>query len=253
MATKPYRWRTSNWYSSTTTLSHGVDPDDQSWHDTNSETGTQSATYWYRDANVMVGGTYSDSNSSRVNIVVSQSWTVDFDSRNNMMVTIDTVVNSITRLDAVGSNTDTPGRTLNFYHYSGGPLLQSITDTQVATPHTISNGFALSTYTFTIAPGQGLSRNSLFLHNEVVGGASWDDINLGIEFLNLQPADYRPGETWDGAVWESHNRNGGAAAIRSAGGLWQEMRTIAGGEDSGNPPTIRHGDSWKNMRLIGRE
>ena len=253
MATKEYQWRTSNWYNSTTPLSHGVDPDDQTWHTTTSETGSQTATYWYRDANVMVGGVYNDANSSRVNVSITESWTVSFDNNNLMTVTVDTTINSIVRLDAVGSNTDTPGRRLDFYRYQGGTLLQTFTDTQVATPHTISNGFTLPSYTFTLAPGQSLSQNSLFLHNEVIGGASWDEINLGVELLNPQPANYRPGEVWNSSAWLSHNRSGGSANIRTNSSSWQEMRTHGNGVAENDPPLIRYSDGWKTQRLIGQE
>lgn len=252
MATKSYQWRTSNWYNSTTPLSHGVIPDDQTWHTSTSETGSQTTTYWYRDANVAVGGVYSDANSSRVTLSITESWTVSFSNANLMTVTVNTVINSIVRDDVVGSNQDTPGRQIDISRSAGGIVRQSFTDLQVGTAHTISGSFTLDSHTFTIEPGHDYSRNSLFLHNEVIGRDSWDEINLGIEFKNTQPADYVPGKIWNGSIWLSHNRSGGTADIRNNSGAWVQMRTVNGGTDSDNPPFIRHTSGWKNMRLIGQ-
>lgn len=252
MAVKNYRWRANTRYNSTTTLSYGV-IGDTSWHTSTSETGSETVTYWYRDANVAVGGQYRDSDSSRVMVSVTDSWTVSIDNRNYMTVHLVTTINSIIRDDCVGTNQDTPGRYIDIYREQGGALVQRFTDNQVATPHTISGPLTLADYTFVLAPGEDLSKSSLFLHNEVIGISSWDEIFMGIEFQNILPRDYRPGMDWNGSTWMSHNRNGGAASIFN-GSNWQEMRTIDGnGVTGGDPPYIYNGSNWANQRQIGQE
>lgn len=72
-------------------------------------------------------------------------------------------------------------------------------------------------------------------------------------WLSLVDLDYRPGKLYDNNIaWQSHNRGAGAANIL-AGNTWTTMRTMDGGDGSGNPPTIRHGSGFKNMRRIGGE
>lgn len=253
MAVKNYQWRASTRYNSTTSLSHGVIPDDSSWHTSTSETGSQTFSYWYRDANVEVGGSYNDANSSRVVVNVTDSWTVSVDNRNYLTVHLVTAINSIVRDDCVGINQDTPGRYIDIYREAGGELVRRFTDTQIATPHDISGSFTLAEHTFTLAPGEGLSKNSLFLHNEVIGISSWDEINMGIEIKNVLPRDYRPGEDWNGSTWMSHNRSGGAANIFNGSG-WTEMRTLDGnGVIGGDSPYIFNGSAWANQREIGQE
>lgn len=254
MAVKDYQWKANTRYSSTTTLSHGVSPDDPNWHNSTSETGTATFSYWFRDANVLVGGSYRDSDSSRCMVNVTDSWSVSFDNRNYMTVHLTTTINAIVRDDCQGTNTDTPGRYIDIYREQGGALVQRFTDLQVATPHPIlGSPMTLADYTFTLAPGEDLSKSSLFLHNEVIGISSWDEIHLGIEFKNIQPRDYRPGWNWNGSSAMSHNRNGGAANIRGNSSNWIEMRTIGDGTMTNTPPYIRNASGWQDMRLIGNQ
>jgi hypothetical protein len=77
-----------------------------------------------------------------------------------------------------------------------------------------------------------------------------DEFWMGINFRNQLPKDYRPGKTWDGSDWKSHNRSGGWAGVWD-GSSFKEMRTQNGPDDSGNPPEIRHDSAYKNMRKIG--
>ena len=67
---------------------------------------------------------------------------------------------------------------------------------------------------------------------------------------NVPPSDYRPGQHLVSGTWQSHNRSGGAASVRS-GGSWNTMRTVNGGAGQGDPPLIRTGGSWYNQRKIG--
>lgn len=77
---------------------------------------------------------------------------------------------------------------------------------------------------------------------------------MGVKFVNILPPDYRPGATLDSnSLWQSHNRETGKAHILGANGKYIEMRTIAGLEDSDNPPSIRVNNKWFNQRKIGKE
>lgn len=186
-----YKWRASTRYQSDTSLSYGVTPSSwDSWQ--TATTGHQSPgtiSYWYRDANVSGPGGFTDANSSRVAISLSESWDASIDDLNNLTITLVTTINSIVRDDLQGTNQDTPGRNINIYRQEGAAAVISVTDTQLASAHTIWSGpLTLSTYTFTLAPGQSAERSSLYVHNQTVGAVSYDDIWAGIQFLNDLPS-----------------------------------------------------------------
>lgn len=254
---KTYQWRAATDYRSTTTLSWGVTPSDKSDWQTETPSGTAISgtwTYWYRDANVMVGGGYNDANSSRVAVSITDSWTANIDSRNNLTIVLTTTLNSIVRDDLRGSNVDSPGRQIRAYTEQGGTEIFSYTDNALASAHPIlTTPIVVAQRTLVIPPESSTSvQSSLYYHNEVVGLPSYDDIWLGVQFRNPLPADYRPGATWNGSNWMSHNRDNGAAGIYN-GSSYAELRTVDGGSGTDNPPYIRHSDAWKNMRLVGNE
>lgn len=256
---KNYEWRATTTYQSDTSLSYGVTPSTQSSWQTEDvdEPKSGTYTYWFRDSNTAWQGAYQDILSSRVALSITQSWTTSIDNRNNLTVTITTTVNSIVRDDiqapAGYSDSNTPGRNITLYKEQGGAAVGSWTDNQVATAHTISGVLSLGTETFTLAPGQTtVVRPSLYLHNQTVGMSSYDDIWMGVQFRNPLPADYRPGKTWNGTTWVSHNRTSGATNIKTTSN-WREMRTYDGGAGADNPPYIRHSNDWRNQRLIGQE
>lgn len=264
---KQYKWRTTFNYQNeidpVNQLSYGVSPATQDiWQYVNVGTGgTGTWTYWYRDSNTMYGGHFVDAISSRVAFNVTQTWTATADSRNNLTISVTTVVNSIVRDDIRGSDQNTPGRNINVYKEPNGTALITITDNQVATAHTLSGSVNLGTYTFTLAPGQDLTRNTLFIHNQTVGGSSYDDIWAGIQFQNPLPKDYRPGATLNTntSIWGSHNRTNGACHILSntSNMTWLECRTQGGAEgEKGNPPlilTAANANSWRNQKKLGSE
>lgn len=260
---KQYKWKADTTYQSTTDLSYGVIPTSHTGWQT-AEAGVQTARtweYWYRDANVEVGGVFSDANSSRVVVSLTETWTATISSTNYLTVSIDTVINSVIRDDLAGINADTPGRNISIYREQGGSPVLSLTDNQVNTAHTIYTGpLTLDTFTFTLAPGESLQRSSLYLHNQTVGYQSYDDIWFGVLFLNDLPKDYRPGATLDTntSIWKSHNRTNGACHVLSNTGsmTWQECRTLDGGTGQGNPPLILHAanaNSWYNQKRLGKE
>lgn len=261
---KIYKWRATTRFQSDTPLSNGVTPNDKENWQSEEIGGEDSGTwqYWYRDANVMTGTTFSDANSSRVVVSLTERWTTSVDARNNLTVHIWTTINSVIRDDIRGENTDTPGRNILIYREQGGSAILNLTDTQVATAHTIYSGpLVLSEYTFTLAPGENLERSSLYLHNYSIGFPSYDDIWFGVSFQNPLPRDYRPGTTLDTNtnIWKSHNRANGACHILSntTNMTWLECRTQGGAEgEKGNPPlilTAANANSWRNQQLLGKQ
>lgn len=273
---KQYKWRTTfayqNQHDPNYHLSYGVTPTTYNdWQDaTPGESETITVTYYYRDANMTYQGEWRDEVSSQVNFSVTQTWTTTIDSRNNLNVSVTTIVNSVIRADARGGDQNTPGRTITVYRQQNGTAYINEHDTQVATNHTIvGSPVDMGTVTFTLAPGQNLTRNTLFIHNQTDGSASYDNIWAGVQFMNPLPADYRPGSTlktdnpyYPGdqtGVWLSHNKSDGAAHVLAdvQNITWQEMRTINGDSGGqGNPPLILHhadANSWYNQKLLGKD
>jgi len=265
---KKYNWKATTQYNSTTTLSYGVIPSSSSdWQEGSVGTsGSGTWQYWYRDANVASGGQYTDANSSRVVVTVTQTWNTSIDQRNYLTVTVNTTIDSIVRDDLRGTNQNTPGRNITIYEEQGGASVISTTDNQVAVAHTIYQGpLTLQPEVFVLPPGENATRTTLFLHNQTVGYPSYDDIWVGVQFRNPLPADYRPGATLlsseqygpvsDG-VWMCHNRRNKAAHVLSDvdNMTWHECRTAGYPNGQGNPPLLLRADndsSWYNMAEIG--
>lgn len=199
-----YQWRATTSYQSDTSLSYGSDGP-TNWQTANTGDLSGSYTYWYRDANVASGGVYSDANSNRVAISITESWNASVDSMNNLTVTIITTLNSIVRDDLRGANQNSPGRHINVYREQGGAAVLSLTDTSAGTAHTIWSGpLTLAQYTFTLAPGQNATRSSLYVHNQTIGYSSYDDIWVGVQFRNPLPAPV--------LYTLNYNANGGSGA-----------------------------------------
>lgn len=258
MPAKTYKWKADTTYQSDTSLSYGVIPSSHTGWQT-AQTGPQSGswTYWYRDANVSgPGGVWSDANSSRVAISLTESWTASIDTRNNLTITITTTINSVVRDDLRGSNSNTPGRNITIYREQGGAAALSLTDSQLASAHTIWSGpQTLDQYTFTLAPGQSLQRSSLYLHNQTSGMSSYDDIWFGVLFLNDLPAVAIPHAVLgsNGTTWLSHNRTGGDLRLWN-GSRWSDnLENTGWGEDYGDPPSVMKDNKWLNARVLGKE
>lgn len=256
---KQYKWRTtmsvlSGGYQGEWV---GIDPPDTGWRTTDSTSGSSTATYYYRDS-----ASGDNNNSSRVAISVTENWTANIDSRNNLTITTTTTINNIVRDDLRG--TVPAGTIYNIFirRTSGGPNIWSVSGDPANYAHTIlGSPLVVGTYTFTLAPGENNTQASLFVRNNYTGhdndgyGSAYvDAMQMGTEFMNILPADYRPGAILDsGNVWQSHNRDAGEAHVLGSGGTWIEMRTIGGGVEKGNPPSIRKNDSWVNQLEIGHE
>lgn len=253
---KVYKWKADTTYQSDTTLSYGVIPTDHTgWQA--AEAGAQPArqwTYWYRDGNY--GPPWSDSNSSRVAISLSESWNATIDTRNNLTITITTTINSIVRDDVRGNNPATPGRTINIYREPGGQAILALTDSDISTAHTIWSGpQTLDQYTFTLAPGESLQRSSLYLHNQTIGYQSYDDIWFGVLFLNDLPKEAIPHAVLgsDNITWLSHNREGGDLRIWNGSRWTDNLPNTDWGEGYGDPPSVMRNNKWLNARVLGKE
>lgn len=202
-----YKWRATTSYQSDTSLSYGVTPSTyENWQTASPGSQTLPAiTYWYRDANVSSGGVYSDANSNRVAISVTESWSASIDDLNNLTVSVTTTLNSVVRDDLRGANQNSPGRYINIYQEQGAAAVLSLTDTLAGTAHNIWSGpQTLSIHSFTLAPGQSAQRSTLYVHNQTIGSSSYDDIWAGVQFLNdlPSPTTYRV----------NYDANGGSGA-----------------------------------------
>lgn len=246
----------------------GVIPEDTSW---NSGTpgqayGPLTYQYYYTDSN-----SASNANSSRVTIKATDSWTGEFDDKNNLIITITTKITSIVRGNIAGNPLAGGNwtRDITVGREKGGKVYFNVNGDNIGHAHTLSGPIDLGTETITIPPGGKVERGSVYVLNHTTGLA-WtkpyvDEMWAGISFRNPREGepdtpswdeyDYRPGAIYDGGTWQSHNRNGGAANIFN-GFSWQEMRTHYNGAEgvrqSEDPPFIYTG-SWQNMHNIGED
>lgn len=258
---KTYKWRTTFAYQNSLDpnyhLSYGVSPTTYNdWQTAQSgQPGTSGQIiYFYRDSNTSYAGEWVDTISSRVAYKVTQTWTTSVDSRNYLTVSVTTVIDSIDRDDIMGNDQNTPGRYINVYKEEGGTAYVSVTDNQVAIAHNISGPVNMGTYTFTLAPGQNLTRNTLYIHNQTVGGSSFDDIWAGVQFQNSLPAETIPGAVYDGSSkWLSHNRVGGDLRVWNGSRWTDNLANIDGGSGVGDPPSLYHDSKWYNQRTFGFE
>lgn len=254
---KNYQWRTSfayqNELSPDNHLSYGAIPNTyDTWQTaTVGVAGSNTTTYFYRDSNTSYAGQYVDSLSSRVAFYVTQNWNTSVDSRNNLTVSVSTVISSVVRDDIRGSDSNTPGRNINVYKEQGGTAYISVTDNQVATAHTISGSVDLGTYTFTLAPGENATRSTLYIHNQTVGSGSYDDIWAGIQFMNILPKETIPHAVWGNSKWLSHNREGGDLRIWNGSRWTENLANVGGGEEYGDPPAVYKNSKWLNARTFG--
>lgn len=228
----------------------------QDWTDTSGDSGSSTVTYYYHDSTLM-----SDANSTVVYVTVTDTWSAHKNNDNSYDVTVTSIINSITR-SIVGSPA---AYSVSMFarRYAGGPnLWTSGGCVNAATNATYANNVDLGTFIIHLPPGQETAtygsiyyRSNTCGHDEDGPGTYVDEFWMGINFRNTLPRDYRPGKTWNGTAWMSHNRGSGAANIRNGSNAWTEMRTVDGdGLTSGNPPYIRNNNNaWANQRLIGQD
>lgn len=227
---------------------HDVDPQDTDWHETTSMSGSSTHTYWYRDSSCG-----RDSNSSKMSYSITDTWTASIDEHNYLTVTVSTVINSIVRGDVIGNPNACGTILMDIYirNNPNGANLYTYTDQNMANTGTLGTNLDLGTNTFTLAPGQELSRGTVYVYNDARSGYD-DEMEMGVSFKNILPKDYRPGKIWNGSNWMSHDRSAGFEKIYASSSSTNEMRTVDGAVDTGNPPTI-YNSSWYNQRKIGNE
>lgn len=223
---------------------------------TNAVTGSQTYQYYYRDS-----ASLSNANSSQVLITVEDSWTASVDSSNQLTITVTTTLVDMGRGNINGSPASGGSAYRNIYirRTPNGSNLLSFLNDDIRVAHNISGTQSLGTYTFTLAPGDNLTQSSLYVLNTVPGHENdplpniySDALNIGTSFTNILPADYRPGMTWNGSAYMSHNRNGGTCNYWN-GVAWTEMRTQDYSTGKGNPPLLYRDEDWYNQALIGQE
>lgn len=250
-----YQWQIS--FDASGPLAAGILEGDPSVHTTSATSGTSTAKYYFIDSNVNTSTYPWEQNNSRVVVEVLTSWTASMDARNNLTINASTVIASIVRDNVVGNptRTDLSGRNMNAYHYEGGQSLWYYHDTNIAQAKTIATNINLGSWSFTLAPGIGDNKSTMYFFNKNdTYQTQGDRLYLGVKFTNIMPPDYRPGATLDsGSLWQSHNRDGGKAHILDGNGKWIEMRTVNGHTENGNPPSIRLNDKWANQLKLGKE
>lgn len=173
--------------------------------------GTSSVSYYYHDSDYA-----NDNNSSKVTVVITTTWTAVQNNDNSIDVTFSSVIDSLSRGDIRG-NPGTVGRTITIYNKPGGSVVWGPQSTAVQTPATyISTDVPIATQTVHIAPQSEANLASLYYLNVMHGyegrplpNIGTDAMRMGVFFRNTLPPDYRPGKTWDGNIWQSHNREAG--------------------------------------------
>lgn len=259
MATKNYQYRAqliiqSGGYPGETT---GVIPADDSWHTTTAESGSATFAYYYNDSTCA-----SNSNSSRTEVSITDTWTASVDEHNKLYINVHSVINSIVRSAYQGDPNACASNIVSdiiISRIQGGAAIARYNNLNFANYGTIASNIDCGSYTMVIDPGQNATRTPLVYKNDAhysdgTQEGLYDDImRMGLTFKNILPADYRPGATLDSSsVWQSHERTGGKAHILTSGGTWREMRTVDGLTASDNPPSI-YTTKWMNQRKIGKE
>lgn len=226
----------------------------QDWTDTSGDSGSHTVTYYYHDSTLQ-----TDANSTIVRVTITDEWSAVKNNDNSYDVTVRSVINSITRT-VVGSPA---AYSVSMFarRYAGGPnMWTSGGCVNAAANATHATNVDLGTFTIHLPPGQEtVTHGTVYFRSNTCGhdgdgpGPYVDEFWMGINFRNILPPDYRPGDTYDNNAWWSHNRSSGWAGVWD-GGAFREMRTESGdGVVSGNPPYIYNGSNWVNQRKIGNE
>lgn len=211
--------------------------------------GNATATYYYHDS-----PNSSDSNSTKVKVTVTDSWTAQFDKKNNLKVTVSTSIGKIERADSSWSG-EAATYHIQIRRSKGNKIEYDVLDQGNSNHIVLAHPHHMSYWTFTIPPGGTNSASSLYYRNSYKGHENdklptnyADVMAMGVKFTNLAPKDYRPGDRKIG-TWKSHNREVGKAQRKG----YAELRSSDGGEASDNPPSIKKDDTWLNQKKIGEE
>lgn len=218
--------------------------------------GSHTARYYYSDSNAQnADGTWGNmANSSQVFLTVTDSWTATSNEDNEVIIDITTTIDSITRGNIQGNPnlSASYARDIQVKRYAGGVILWQVQNDPINVSKTLASNIQLGTERIVLAPGASTARSSIYLLNHTAG-VSWDtpgstdEMHAGVSFRNNLPADYRPGATWNGFTWVSHNRSGGVCD-GWAGSSWRTQRTQDYPTGQGNPPLLYRNGAWYNMK-----
>lgn len=208
--------------------------------------GTSNITAIYDDNSLALGVTLA---TCYVNISYSNvQWTLNSD--NSVTVTGDINSDSLRRISQYSGTTDI------YYHiwtkFNGSKTFEQ--DVKGESSGNYDLNFP-ATFSITVAPQTTSTAASIEYYSQWKDHTQYrpDWFTVGLVVTNPNLPDYRPGKVFDkNAIWQSHNRDGGAAGIRNDLGLI-EMRTVDGGSGTGNPPLIRNASGYVNQRKIGSE
>ena len=258
-----YKWQNTMYPPPHGPIKCGVYAGDTDMHSTDVMHGTSMTIFAYLDSDVVTSqvSSWNADNTSRVEIQLLTEWSVTFDNRNNMTVTINVTLVSLARTAINGSPGHAYGRNIRFYPSQAAFNPTETEVNQIAHYYekyidqyrTYATNVPLGTQTFTIPPAQEANRSSIFVYNKTAGYDSAGDwMNMGVHFINDMPPDYRPGAILVNGVWQSHNRSAGESHIR-CNNRWSEMRTNNGHSQNDDPPSIYIGDHWTDQLLLGKE
>lgn len=226
------------------------------WITTSELSGTRTSVYYFRDSN-----SSSNANSSKVEITIKDTWIASITPNNTLNISADTDIVSIVRTDIQGNPLagGTATRDILIRRYKGGDILYRWDNLNIAQAGVIDSNINLPAYSFSLAPGEDASQSTLYVigcvskhDDDPLPSVYVDAMYMGVQFRNILPKDYRPGATWNGTAFMSHNRNGGVCNVWD-GSAWVEMRTENGGVGTNNPPLCFHDDNYFNQYKIGQE
>lgn len=227
------------------------------WITTSDLSGTRTSVYYFRDSNYP-----NNANSSKVEMTIKDTWTATIASDNTLNIVADTDIVSIVRNDIQGNpnyNGNYTTRDIIIRRYKGGPILYRWNNLNIGVNATIDTNVNLPSYSFSLAPGEDVTQSTMYVIACVTGhesdplpSANVDAMYMGVQFRNTLPKDYRPGATWNGTAYMSHNRASGVCNYWD-GTMWKEMRTQNGGISTDNPPFCFHDGQYFNQYKIGQE
>lgn len=218
-----------------------------SWTDA-AMSGTSSVSYYYHDSDYA-----NDNNSSKVTVVITTTWNATLNNDNSIDVTFSSVVDSLSRGEIRG-NPGTVPRIITIYNKPGGSVVWGPQSTAVQTPATyISTDVPIATQTVHIEPQSEASFASLYYLNVMRGyegrplpNIGTDAMRMGVFFRNTLPPDYRPGKTWDGNIWQSHNREAGVYVNKNLFDTQKYYNGIASDKVNANVSYSNNSIVWNN-------
>ena len=202
-----------------------------------SETGSATYTYTYLDSDFG-----DNSRAQKVWITATDSWTVSINNTTNIMtVTVNTVINSITRTLA-GASSTWKRKIWVRRSPSGADFPPFPLEDTPDSPHTIAENVNLGSYTFSLAPGGGTEKSSIWYRSttydhvtDPIPNKYTDLMFVGIHFKNILPPPTTYRMTYDA--------NGGTGAPA------QQTATTAEGSYTFTVPS--GSPTWGSYKFLG--